>query len=378
MKLVYISKSIIPSRSANSIQVMKMCEAFARLGNDVILLAPRHGSTEPGIENPFSYYGVDPCFELRKLPGKRTAFITKGYGMLTALTARKEKADLVYSRYLNACVYAGWLGIPFICESHTPDHLHRYWTRWLFKKMLRSPHLQKIVVISQALKDYYDKQFTTHSIRIEVAHNAADDPGSISESNPFIDDRCLQVGYTGQLYPGRGIDIIHSLAQLCPWAVFHVLGGSNTDLKYWNEKVNGIDNLVFHGYISPAEVNRYRHAFDVLLAPYQNSVSVFGGGGNNAKWMSPLKLFEYMATGKAILCSDLPVLHEILTNEETALFCPPENAERWGIALNRLRKDKNLRQLLGQKARRTFLQKYTWTARARKVLNSDPRSIYNG
>jgi len=67
----------------------------------------------------------------------------------------------------------------------------------------------------------------------------------------------------------------------------------------------------------------YQAAADVLLMPYSSS---FGGsgGGNIARVSSPLKMFEYLASGRAILASDIPVLREVLT-DKTACFYQPEN-----------------------------------------------------
>jgi glycosyltransferase involved in cell wall biosynthesis len=111
-----------------------------------------------------------------------------------------------------------------------------------------------------------------------------------------------------------------------------------------------------------------RLACDVLLAPYQRRVFTHGGS-DTSRWMSPLKVFEYMAAGKAIVCSDIPVLHEVLSHKETAWFCPPEDIDAWCAALTELRDDANLRLNLGQAARTTFLQHYTWRSRAAAVLN---------
>ena len=62
MKVAYISSSSIPSRSANSIHVMKMCQAFAKNGHEVTLLAPdNHKDYEPDVECVYDYYGVDQC-----------------------------------------------------------------------------------------------------------------------------------------------------------------------------------------------------------------------------------------------------------------------------------------------------------------------------
>jgi glycosyltransferase involved in cell wall biosynthesis len=82
--------------------------------------------------------------------------------------------------------------------------------------------------------------------------------------------------------------------------------------------------------------------------------------------MSPLKLFEYMSAGKPIVASDLPVLREVL-DEANAVLVDPEDADAWARALESLR-DAGLRERLGVRARRDFLERHTWDIRARKVL----------
>ena len=68
MKILYISKSIIPSRSANSIHVMKMCQALSENGHKVILLAPDIKSKyENNIYDIYEYYGVKKNFEIKRL-----------------------------------------------------------------------------------------------------------------------------------------------------------------------------------------------------------------------------------------------------------------------------------------------------------------------
>ena len=71
MKIVYISNSIIPSRTANSIHVMKMCQAFADNGHEVLLLAPNYKEqNEKGINDVFDFYGVRNSFKIKKIyPG---------------------------------------------------------------------------------------------------------------------------------------------------------------------------------------------------------------------------------------------------------------------------------------------------------------------
>jgi glycosyltransferase involved in cell wall biosynthesis len=85
--------------------------------------------------------------------------------------------------------------------------------------------------------------------------------------------------------------------------------------------------------------------------------------------MSPLKLFEYMAAGRPIIVSDLPVLREVVHDGVDALMCEPENTTAWEEALGRLARDADLRARLGREARAEFLRRHTWTARARAALS---------
>lgn len=78
MKIVYVSRSIIPSKTANSINVMKMCNAFASLGHEVTLLAPYTKKLEvEGVENIFDYYGVEKNFELKKIFSPNIKYLKK-------------------------------------------------------------------------------------------------------------------------------------------------------------------------------------------------------------------------------------------------------------------------------------------------------------
>jgi glycosyltransferase involved in cell wall biosynthesis len=101
--------------------------------------------------------------------------------------------------------------------------------------------------------------------------------------------------------------------------------------------------------------------------PYETNVSV-SGGGNTADICSPMKMFEYMASGRAILSSDLPVLHEVL-DPSCAIFCPPQDASAWIQAFRQVTQDSALRARLASAAR-DAVQGYSWRERARKSLQN--------
>lgn len=368
MKLLYLSNSVVPSRTANSIHVMKMCEAFAAHGHEVTLLVQSRNNSDGEEGCPFDFYGVQPCFRLKRVPWLNTRGRAAIYGAISALLVRLGGADLAYGRDLMSCYFATLLGVPVIYESHSPpDAFVASRTRRIHQRLLRTPRLRRLVVISGALRQEYHQRYGVRLERITVAHDAADydSPGARGLELPKAD---LQVGYVGHLYEGRGIEMIAALARRCGWAHFHVVGGRDAAVERWRNTVADLPNITFYGFLSYPEASRFRAGCDVLVAPYQRSVATCGGG-DTGRWMSPLKVFEYMAAGKPILCSDLPVLREVLRDEENALLCAPDHPEEWVRALSRLHTDLGLRTRLGARARQDFTAKYTWHARAEAVLD---------
>ena len=139
-----------------------------------------------------------------------------------------------------------------------------------------------------------------------------------------------------------------------PWLSLHIVGN-------WHNGVDAEDgskavpsNVHVHGFLPYADAERVRMACDVLLAPYRRQVYT-SGGSDISRWMSPLKIFEYMAAGKAIVCSNIAVLHEVLTHKENAWFCPPDDIDAWCAALTKMRDDEGLRLRIWQGSPREVL-----------------------
>jgi glycosyltransferase involved in cell wall biosynthesis len=370
MRIIYLAHARIPSRSANSINIVKMCAAFRRNGHEVTLLAPERPGRDAGVANLFDYYGVDREFDVTYLPWGRYPGRSYGYAVRTALRSRRMNADLVYTRFLSGAVAAVRLGNRVVFESHARPAEQMRLGELFLRSIAGHRRLARLVVISDALRADCAARTPSLASKLLVAHDGADPvPLTTIPADLRRTSAALAVGYVGQLYAGKGMELIERLAPLCPWAQFHVIGGAPADLELWNARTRAIPNLQLHGFVPPSKVPRYLRAFDILLAPYQRTVAVFGGSGDVAKWMSPLKLFEYMAADRPMVCSDLPVLREIVEDGRTALLCDPEDPTAWSAALIRLRDAIPLRRSLAEAARRQFESQYTWTARAKRVLD---------
>jgi glycosyltransferase involved in cell wall biosynthesis len=175
--------------------------------------------------------------------------------------------------------------------------------------------------------------------------------------------------YVGNLYKGRGIDLIEQLAQTLPEIDFIIIGGSGNDLLDRKTKSlqMGINNLIYYGFIPNSELHDYYEIADLLIMPYQNQVSV-SGGGDTSKWMSPMKTFEYMASGKPLISSDLPVLREVL-DEDVAILVDANNLEQWKSSIQNALTNTALTNRIVENARQKA-QQNTWECRAFKILSS--------
>jgi glycosyltransferase involved in cell wall biosynthesis len=251
--------------------------------------------------------------------------------------------------------------------------LQRRDERWLFRRMIGAPGFRQMSVNCGSLARCILEQVPELEGRIIVAHNGADELAKDLVPADLGGRGRPQVGYVGQLYPGKGFEIIRRLADQVPDADFHVVGGEQKTIDLLRADSTLPRNLHLRGFVPPAETERLCLAFDVLLAPYQSAVHI-AGGGETAAWMSPLKVFGYMAAAKPILCSDLPVLREVVEDGRNGLLVPPDDVDAWSTALRRLLDDSALRQSLGNTAKADFLARHTWRQRASRVLEGLPGS----
>jgi glycosyltransferase involved in cell wall biosynthesis len=370
MKLAYLSTAKIPSREANSIHVMKMCQAFGHLGQEVTLVAPDVvEGLEPGVSDIYAFYGVDRCFDVRKLhwrPVKGRGWI---YGWEAGRFAQRLGVDAVFGRSLHACAVAARVQLPTIWDAHMLSFLKRWDERQLFRWMIGAPAFRHLFVNCASLAHCILEQVPELEGHVVVAHNGADELAEGVAPTDLGGGERPQVGYMGHLYAGKGFEVIRRLAAQVPGADFHVVGGLQKTVEMLRSDSTLPKNIRLHGFVPPAETERLCLAFDVLLAPYQSDVRV-AGGGETAAWMSPLKVFGYMAAAKPILCSDLPVLREVIEDDRNGILVPPDNMEAWAAALQRLLDDDTLRQRLGVTAHADFLARHTWQQRASRVLES--------
>jgi glycosyltransferase involved in cell wall biosynthesis len=366
VKILYVSLSYLPSRRASSVQVMRMCNAFAQHGHEVTLLAKRQDEQTTEGLSVHEFYGVPRSFELELLarPKRRGGGLVYALEVARRVLAQRRRVDLVYCRDLIGAEIASELGLPVAFEAHGVP-LER-WQRAIWRRILVSRKFVGLVAISKALVGVLrDVDLLPHDRPIVVAHSAAD---RIGESTPRATvGSPPRIGYVGNLYRGRGIELVIELARAMPDRTFELVGGTDADLSRLRE--SGLPlNLVLHGFVAPARLATLYRQFDVLLMPYPRT-EIRGASNkiDTSAYCSPMKMFEYMASGVPMISSDLPVLQEVLGHERNALIARADDPLAWGAAIDRLVTDRGLRVRLANQAL-ADLEEHTSDVRVTRVL----------
>jgi len=371
IKLRYISNARMPTEKAHGIQIVSMARAFAEAGVEVELVIPqRRNSISKDI---FSYYGIPSTFSVRKLPA--IDFCVGGFfGFFSFILlqwsfarqaladARKNPAQIYYVRDELVFRTLTQGGIPCVYEAHTiPKRFTLYQEAFL--------RARKIVAISQGLADAFVSLGIPKEHIIVAPDGVRLDDFAVLPNREqeriklnIPEEECV-VLYTGQLYPWKGVDVlIEAFQEGMPMSTrLLVVGGGAGRLEELKVKA-GDAPIVFVGQVPHKDIARYLSISDIVVIPNSGKERI------SSTYTSPLKLFEALAAGKAIVASDLPSLREILS-EETAVLVPPDSPLALREALLKVVTDKTLQARLAEAGKRHSLR-YDWTARAKLILSS--------
>lgn len=380
MKIAVIAPTYLPARRANTIQVMKMTQALAGTGHSVHLLVPEAvRQPKPDWEELAHWYGLKQSFPVTWLPA-HPRLRRYDFGWRAVHWARRWGAEVIYTRLPQSAASASWLGAKTIFEIH--DMPQGAMGLLLLRLFLRGRGAYRLVVISQVLRDDLIERLNDPGLgrsaivapdgvdleRYENLPEPEDSRRELHQAGKLdLDVGRFTAGYSGHLYSGRGKELILALATRLPEMNFLIVGGESAEVARLqaDRQRLGLANLYVTGFVPNAEVPLYQAACEALLMPYQRAVAA-SSGGDISRYLSPMKMFEYLACGRAILASDLPVLREVLT-PEIAVLLPPDDLEAWIAALEKLRQEPDRRARIAGQAR-CAAQDYSWSRRVERIL----------
>lgn len=376
--LYYISDADIPGKRAHTIQQLQMCESFTRTGLDVTYIhtRPAGKGKNPDWDYISDYYGVEESFNIKtfrtlqtnlsqfpKIETMSMALPIATYIGKNVLLSSILDSDIIYSRNYYPTYFLAELKTlfptgefpPVVFEYH--DTMDKRFQNRFFE------NIDAVVAITHVLKEFATSEFDIDASRIFVAPDGVDPkkyrqwtkPEARKELN-LPDDEEIVV-YTGHLYPGKGAAVLAQAAGQIDAQVY-IVGGYREDIERVQSSVPDYPNLHFTGFVNPSEIPPYQVAADVLVAPYTHEARRF---------VSPLKLFEYMATENPIVATDLQALREVLTDEYNALLAEPGNKNSLATLVNELLTNEALATTLSRNASED-LKNYHWDQRAANII----------
>lgn len=242
-------------------------------------------------------------------------------------------------------------------------------SRWL--TFMTFDRANSVIVVSERLKYLLVNELHLSDEKIKVVINGADlalfsqhfDEGHIREKYNLHSKDIIT--YVGSFQPWHGIDLLIASYKLIlrqyPQSELILIGdgASKQDIQKQIANLGMKDNVNMLGRLSQKEVAEVLSISDIAVIPYPYENSDIVG--------TPLKLIEYMAAGKAIVASTMPI-HEIIVDMETGLRVPPANAEALSSATCRLLADPQLRSKLGENAQQES-QAHSWENVSKTIEN---------
>jgi len=348
---------------------MKACQAIRQLGHEVHLFVPeRSQATERADLSTF--YGLQTEFEIVWLPSNPRLH-RYDLAFQAVRRAMRLNADATYVWPIQAGIISLLAKIPVLIELHGPPEGR--FGPVLFRLFQRLPGKKRLLPITHALASQMQVHFGSDPRLMQVSPNGVDLeryanlPAPATAREMLGLPTAITAGYTGHLYPGRGMGLLVELARCFPAVNFLWVGGQPADVSLWRDRLvtENISNIILTGFVENERLPLYQAAADILLMPYEKVISG-SSGGDSTSYASPMKMFEYMASQRAIISSDLPVIREVL-NPSNAMLCPAEDVKAWSHALTALLGEPKQRRTLAEQAWRD-IQPYTWQERARRAL----------
>lgn len=369
MKLIYIANIRWPTEKAHGCQISKMCEAFAELGLEVELLVPTRRNYL-AAEDPFFFYGLKrnfkifriDCIDFISLMGGSVGYWLQSLFFLFKVAFYKiDKEDIIYTRNPEVAWWFGLKGDDVVYEAHA-------WPTSkvvLYKYLLR--RIKYIITITNGIRDLFQKSgFNQRRIlnasdgvdlkQFDISISKQEARGKL---NLPLDKKI--VVYTGHLYGWKGADILAEAAALLSKDILVCLVGGTPHEIFIFKKRYIAHNLSIVGFRPHAEMPIWLKAADVLVLPNKSGEKI------SEMYTSPLKLFEYMASRRPIVASNLPSLREIL-NESNSLLIAPGDPQALVGGIKQILYDEEFSLRLSEAAY-LEVQEHSWTKRAQQILH---------
>ena len=358
-KVIYITDLSLPSNKAQATHIFKMLDNFLIYLNSALLICPTL-KNDTKLSYFKNYYNLHNNKKIEIFPLFKKMYIDSSlkriiFGFKVALKLSGEK-NLVISRSLISSFFLSIFKVKHFLEIH--QELKGI-TKFLLidLKFIYSKHIIKVIFISEGLAKFYNLKKN----KSVVLHDACDLRDF--KRKKTITKKIKNIYYFGSFYKGRGIEIIKKLSNITPEFNYYVYGKRN-------EKISSSNNFKVFPIVTYKKLTNLIGKADLLLMPYQSKISISSENVKDdiSKFISPLKMFEYMASGTPIISSDLKVLKETLIDRKNSILVKNyTNPFSWKSAIIKIENNLNLRKKISLNSI-ISASKNTWEIRVKKII----------
>jgi glycosyltransferase involved in cell wall biosynthesis len=385
LRIRYFADIRFPLERANGVQTMETCHALARRGHELRLVVRPDSAVPP--RDPWAYYGLPPIpaltIERVRVPAAPSARRMSYVAHSVWRSMGRSRADVVLTRDLTIAGLLlrlpGSARPPVVYESHgfapsvgedLPSMLSNAAVmspakraRLAARERLVWRRADGYITITAALARELEGRFGARTHLAVVPDGArVTDIDDVGLRRP-ADAAGPVVGYAGHLYPWKGPDVLLAAIERLPGVRALIIGGlpGEPDLDRVRAMADRVapGRVEFAGQVDPPLVAGLLRRADVLVLPNTP-------GRVSAAYTSPLKLFEYMASGRPIVASDLPALREVLRADENAVLVEAGRADALAAGVSRVLGDPELAARLAGQAR-DDVREWTWDRRAGRI-----------
>ncbi len=360
IKVLYIADFTLPTNRAYAIHVFKMLDAFSDHKIKSKLFIPYF--EKKNFKNSLKFFNLknskrisvnrifESCinlnFLIRLMFGYRVAKIIK----------TQNTNNLIITRSLITSVFLSLFKIKHFLEIHQEiKGLTKFFLINL--NFINSKFIIRNIFISKSLANFY--KYKTK--KYKVLHDGVDLTKFKKKKIKIV----KKISYVGSFYKGRGIELILEIAEELKDFKFYLYG--KRDEKF--DKLQ--KNIYLKPFVQQSKIPQILNNSDLLLLPYSKKVHISSDvkSSDNSRFMSPLKLFESLASGTPILCSNIKVLREVLKNHYNSILINNfENKKEWIEKIKKISKNyKKLRFISGNAL--STAKKYTWFKRSAFFIN---------
>ncbi|MCP5363664.1 MAG: glycosyltransferase family 4 protein [Hyphomicrobiales bacterium] len=379
MKILYHQRTA--SKTGQSVHIEELVTAFEKLDHAVIMTkSARDKVRKIGKQNKLI------SFIKKNIPLELYELAELAYSLVEFWRLRRDliqnKPHVLYQRYnlftLSGLILKKIYGIPFFLEVNSPllEERSKYnglklrrLARWTQEQAWRGADMT--FPVSEALAKYL-RAAGVPDERITVTHNGINEDRFYKDFDRGAEkaklglENRIVLGFSGFIHEWHRLDmILDVMAQALHFPIHLIVVGDGTPRPQLEAKAKQLglsDRLTFTGVVERKRMPAYISTFDIAIQP---GVTAYA---------SPLKLFEYMALGCAIVAPRSPSIEEILTNDKDALLFRRDDCQSLAAQILKLCASEELRQKLGAQAKLTILERdYTWIGNARRIAALVPK-----